>query len=165
MMVDVVPRDMAWWAILVVGGRLVWMISAIFFSLNDSMILSFNGSSEHLSGLALPPWIAALHHPEKASCFFTLLLVLQLQVLFLGSNFALGTNCHHHKWRQEVGDPQLGSLYPPGSKPGIWERAGCLMVQSPSCFGISPQCLCSIQVCILFCTLLPRDGIASPNPG
>jgi len=37
------------------------------------------------------------------------------------------------------------------------------MVQSPSCFGISPQCLCSIQVCILFCTLLPRDGIVGPK--
>mgnify|MGYP001856087907 CR=1 FL=1 len=36
--VDVVLRDMVWWAILAMGGWLDKMILEVFFNLNDSMI-------------------------------------------------------------------------------------------------------------------------------
>ncbi len=36
--VDVVLRDMVWWAILAMGGWLDKMILEVFFNLNDSVI-------------------------------------------------------------------------------------------------------------------------------
>ena len=36
---DVVLRDMVEWELLVVGGRLEWVILEVFSSLGDSMIL------------------------------------------------------------------------------------------------------------------------------
>ena len=36
---DVVLRDVVWWEILTVGGRLDWMILEVFSILSDSMVL------------------------------------------------------------------------------------------------------------------------------
>lgn len=37
--VDVVFRDVVYWAILVVGGQLDWIILEVFSNINDSMTL------------------------------------------------------------------------------------------------------------------------------